>query len=88
MLDAPDDIVSKVFLVAKKIAKASIDALGAKGVNIITNAEPVAGQIVMHFHVHVIPRFKEGELKFVYGYKYKEGEADEVANKLKGALMK
>ena len=87
VLDAPDEVVSKVFLVAKKIAKASLEALGAKGVNIITNAEPVAGQIVMHFHVHVIPRFKEDELKFVYGYKYKEGEADEVARRLKSALQ-
>ncbi|UXD21765.1 histidine triad (HIT) protein [Ignicoccus pacificus DSM 13166] len=86
ILDAPDEVVSKVFLVAKKIGKAAIEALDAKGVNVITNAEPVAGQIVMHFHVHVIPRFKEDELKFVYGYKYKEGEADEVARKLKEKL--
>ncbi len=88
VLDAPDEVVSKVFIVAKKIAQASIEALGAKGANIITNAEPVAGQIVMHFHVHVIPRYKEDELKFVYGYKYKEGEADEVASKLREAMSK
>ena len=31
--------------------------LHAKGVNILSNALQAAGQSVMHFHVHVIPRF-------------------------------
>ena len=35
--------------------------LGAKGVNILTNVGEPAGQSVMHFHVHVIPRYLGGE---------------------------
>ena len=34
-----------------------VEVLGAKGVNIITNCYPAAGQAVFHFHVHVIPRY-------------------------------
>ncbi|ALU12013.1 HIT family hydrolase [Ignicoccus islandicus DSM 13165] len=87
ILDAPEEVVAKVFTVAKKIAEASIKALQAKGVNVLTNAEEVAGQVVMHFHVHVIPRYDKNELKFEYpGYKYKEGEADEVAKRLRKVL--
>ncbi len=87
LLDAPDEVVEKVFKVAKKVAEAAVKGLQARGVNVLTNAEEVAGQVVMHFHVHVIPRFEENELKFDYpGYKYEEGEAEEVAKRLRRAL--
>ncbi len=88
VLDAPYEVIEKVNRVAAMIARASIKALGAKGVNIITNAEPVAGQVVMHYHVHVIPRYDDDELKYEYkGYKYEEGEADEVAQKLHSSVL-
>ncbi len=87
ILDAPEDVVAKVFVVAKKIANAVMKGLGAKGVNVLTNAESVAGQIVFHFHVHVIPRYKEDELKFLYTPgKYTEEEAQEIVKKIKEAL--
>ena len=35
--------------------------MGAKGVNILTNCYEAAGQSVKHFHVHVIPRYDEGD---------------------------
>ena len=34
-----------------------------KGFNIIQNNEPKAGQTVMHYHVHVIPRYENDDLK-------------------------
>ena len=45
--------------VVQKVAQASITTLGAKGVNIVNNTNPIAGQTVMHFHVHVIPRYSD-----------------------------
>ena len=87
ILDAPDEVVAKVFKVAKKIAEATVKGLGAKGVNVITNAEEVAGQIVFHFHVHVVPRYSPDEVRFQYvPKKYAEGEAEEVAEKIRRAL--
>ena len=47
--------------VAQRIGQVDIKLLGAKGVNILSNCYPAAGQSVMHFHVHVIPRYQEGE---------------------------
>ena len=32
---------------------------GAKGMNILTNVHEVAGQSVMHCHIHLIPRYSE-----------------------------
>ncbi len=59
----PKDILSHVFKVAQLVAQAQITQLGATGVNIITNAGASAGQSVMHFHVHVIPRYDNDGLK-------------------------
>ena len=61
LLYCPKDVLSKVMSVAQKIAQASITTLGAKGVNLVNNTNPIAGQTVMHFHVHVIPRYSDDD---------------------------
>lgn len=52
----------KVMDVAQRIGQVEISLMGAKGVNILSNCYEEAGQSVIHFHVHVIPRYgkKEG----------------------------
>ena len=60
-LATPNDVMHKVMDVAQKIGQAQITRLGAKGVNILTNCYREAGQTVMHFHVHVIPRYEVGD---------------------------
>ena len=60
-LTTPKDIMHKVMDVAQRIGQVDIKLLGAKGVNILSNCYPAAGQSVMHFHVHVIPRYDENE---------------------------
>ena len=57
-LATPTDVVNKVMKVAQRIGQVQIKMLGAEGVNILTNCYEAAGQTVMHFHVHVIPRYK------------------------------
>ncbi len=64
LLTASPDVVSKVFVVAQKIAKDLVDIFEADGVNLLTNAGEIAGQSVFHFHVHVIPRYSISELQF------------------------
>lgn len=64
VLSADEKVITKVNAVAQKIAKDMINIFDAKGVNILTNAESVAGQTVFHYHVHVIPRYTEDELVF------------------------
>lgn len=56
-LTTPQSIMHKVMDVAQRIGQIQIKMLGAKGVNILSNAYEEAGQTVMHFHVHVIPRY-------------------------------
>jgi|SRR3989338_7017057 len=49
----------KLFEAVRRVAAAACEATGAKGHNVIINTGAVAGQIVMHTHVHVIPRFPD-----------------------------
>ena len=42
---------------AKKVAIAVKKGVDAEGINIASNNEPAAGQLVFHTHVHVIPRY-------------------------------
>ncbi len=45
-------------MVAKEIGKRQMERLGAQGVNLVQNNGAAAGQTVLHFHLHVIPRFE------------------------------
>lgn len=60
-LATPKEVMHKVMDVAQRIGQAQITTLNAKGVNILTNCYPEAGQTVMHFHVHVIPRYEHND---------------------------
>ena len=56
--ETPDEVISKLMCVAKRIAAAQMNELGADGVNIMQNNGAAAGQEVPHLHIHVIPRFE------------------------------
>ena len=84
IFEIPEETLCKVSKVAKMMAEASIKALGADGVRLLQNNGPSAGQVVFHFHVHVIP---------YYGGGYRKGrpeltreEAEEVVSKIRRYL--
>ncbi|HZJ87327.1 MAG TPA: HIT family protein [Erysipelothrix sp.] len=64
VLSADSKTIANVNIVAAKLAKEIIETFDAKGANILSNAEEVAGQSVFHYHVHIIPRYTEDELIF------------------------
>ena len=55
VFELEEDIASKIYVVAQKIAKAVKEATGCDGVNILQNNGEAAGQTVFHLHMHVIP---------------------------------
>ena len=86
ILDIPDANLAEVFKAVKKISSAAMHAVDAKGFNIGINTYKAAGQLVPHFHVHIIPRFEDDRLESWPGKKYKEGEAEKLAEKIRKAL--
>ena len=57
LLDASDEILAAVASTSRKIAHAAMVAFDADGVTVQQFNEPAGGQVVFHYHVHVIPRF-------------------------------
>lgn len=78
-----DEYVSRAFVLAKKLAVTLKKLTGCDGMNILQNNGEAAGQTVFHFHVHVIPRFKDDDCTIVWKpTSYEDGEASEVAKKI------
>lgn len=57
--ELPSDLAGRAFTLAKKIAAHNTTVLKADGFNIVQNNGETAGQTVFHFHLHLIPRFKD-----------------------------
>ncbi len=57
--ELPDEIAGKAFILAKKTAAHNTEVLKADGFNIVQNNGETAGQTVFHFHLHLIPRFRD-----------------------------
>ena len=88
ILETPDDILSKLIIAIKKISKSVMKAMNADGFNIGINNFKAAGQIVMHTHIHVVPRFKDDGLKLWPGKEYNQGEIKEIAGKIRNEINK
>lgn len=87
IFETPEDILGKMMIASKKIAKAIKEQLKTKGTNIVINNEKAAGQLVFHVHIHVIPRFDGDGFEHWHGKRpYAEGEEKEVTKKLSDAL--
>lgn len=60
-LEVDSKTLSHLMKVSQELANKIVTKLDAKGVNILTNTGSVAGQTVMHFHIHIIPRYNEAD---------------------------
>lgn len=82
--ETPDETIAHMMVVAKKLSIAVKSSLKAAGINIEMNNDPVAGQVIFHTHLHIIPRFEGDGFTHWHGARgYNEGEADEVAEKIR-----
>ena len=57
-----DNYLSRMMQVAPRLGAAIMRATGAEGFNLLLNNGRVAGQVVPHVHLHVIPRFADDSL--------------------------
>lgn len=62
-LDTPEHIGAKMYPLITKIANSVKKAYNADGIGIMQFNEPAAGQEVFHSHVHILPRFKDDNVK-------------------------
>lgn len=83
LLEISDNDYNNVMLVAKKLAKKITTNLNAEGINLLNNCGLTAGQTVMHYHVHIIPRYKEDDLGINFIDHSKDYSLEEIQNIIK-----
>lgn len=58
LYELPDETAAKILPLAKKLALSMREKLHTDGLNVVQNNGEVAGQTVMHYHLHLIPRYQ------------------------------
>ena len=81
----PEETAGRMFKVASRIGVALKRALDADAFNLHLADGTCAGQVVMHAHLHVVPRFAEDD--FHWNWRQKQYESDEVANEVQQKIM-
>lgn len=83
ILEADSKTASHLFEVVTMLSQKITKSLNASGCNILSNAGEVAGQTVMHFHIHIIPRYNENdEFKMDFAYNQDRYDLDEILAKI------
>ena len=78
IFDIEKESLQKVFIAAKIIAQKLKDSLRADGINLMQANGKAANQVVMHFHLHLIPRYQNDSL-IIHGHRPKEDEKPSFA---------
>lgn len=87
IFDADDETLAVVMKTVRKIAPAICDAVGARGVHINSNHGEAAGQIVFHFHFHIVPRHSRSEFSFWPQTDLPKGDAAAIAEKIRSRIQ-
>jgi histidine triad (HIT) family protein len=84
IMDGGQDVVASTFLTVKRVAELVKNRLNCDGLNIMVNQGREAGQVIDHFHVHVVPRYKGDNIHIIPpDRKMSDEQLDEILEKLK-----
>ena len=82
LLDADEQTLCELIKAVKKLSIAIKKAVKADGINIGINNFKAAGQLVPHFHIHIMPRFENDGLKIDWPTK-KLDNMEKIAESIK-----
>ena len=83
LFELDDTVASKALVIAKKVATVLANELKCDGFNLLQNNEEIAGQTIFHFHIHLIPRYKNDNVSLVPStIKIDESKAAELSEKI------
>lgn len=84
--DLTDEQAERIFAVAVKVSNALKKAFEPDGLNVVQNNGEIAGQTVFHFHMHLIPRYEEGNDKKMVNWtpnSFDDAEMKEICELMK-----
>lgn len=59
IFELEDSQAELILPLAKKVALAIKNSMHAEGINIIQNNGALAKQVIMHYHLHIVPRYEQ-----------------------------
>jgi histidine triad (HIT) family protein len=81
--EMPGDLLARVTQHLPLLVQAVQAATGCDGVNILQNNHRIAGQLVPHVHIHIIPRRPGDAWTFNWpASEYAEGEMGKMADRI------
>lgn len=86
ILDTSRAALHAVMDTVQRIAPAVLAAVGAEGFNLGVNNGAAAGQMVSHFHLHIMPRFAGDGHALWHGKEMTAAELEGLADKIKKQL--
>ena len=83
LYELPEETAAKVMVLAKKMATRMTKNLSCAGFNIVQNNGETAGQTVMHYHLHLIPRYQnDGQNILQKPTEVSQEELEEIKNQI------
>ena len=87
--EIPEKDLTAVHLASKKIIQAIKQALNPTGVALLQLNGRGANQVVMHYHLHLVPRASDAPELSITTWEFKEGDMDAIkqtADKIAAAI--
>lgn len=79
LFEIDEEVAARAMKLAKKLATHMKEVLHCDGFNILQNNGEVAGQTIFHFHVHLIPRYKDAANEEMILWNHLEFSQEEMA---------
>jgi histidine triad (HIT) family protein len=76
--DLPEETAAALLPLAQKLARKMKDALNPDGLNVLQNNGKAAGQVVFHYHMHLMPRYKNDGV-IIKSKSHGQASAEELA---------
>lgn len=88
--ETPPEVASTLFARVPKIANSIKEVYRPIGMNVLNNNEAAAEQSVFHLHIHIIPRYGEGDgydLGWTtHGDAYTSDDLQQIASEISGSI--
>ena len=82
------EVLGKAVQVGQKVIQYVTPILGCDGYNLLQNNGEIAGQTIFHFHLHLIPRYKDADNTNVLVTNHVEFTAEEMKDLCESLKLK
>ena len=84
IFELPENVSEHLGRIVCKLSKHIKEKLNISSINILNNNGEIAGQTVEHFHIHLIPRYSDSDIKIEFNSKnLSKEEFNELCEKIK-----